>query len=79
MADPYRWGGMAPPSVALIKRRRVHRDNLNRYQATRMTSSQTEMQRPCASCTQAMARAVCAEQERQERTRRALIAQLGDA
>lgn len=79
MADPYRWGGVTPPSVALIKRRRVHRDSLKRRQEAGMAGSQAEMQSPYASCAQAVARAVCAEQARQERTRRPFIAQLGDA
>lgn len=78
MADPYRWGGVTPPSVALLKRRRVHRDSLKRRQAARVAGSQTESQSPCANCAQAVAKAVCAEQDRRERVLRRNSAQLGD-
>lgn len=79
MSDAYRWGSVTPPSVALLKRRRVHRDSLKRQLAARMASQQTESQSPCSSCAPVVAKAVCVEQDRRERVLRRNSAQLGDA
>lgn len=78
MADPYRWGGMTPPAVALLKKRRVQQGNRIRHQPASRGDAHTGLQTPCAGCAQVVARAVCAEQGRQERAHRAISAQIGD-
>jgi hypothetical protein len=79
MADLYRWGGVTPPSVVLLKRRRVHRDSRKRNQAASLGSTQAVLQSPGMGCAQVVAKAVCAELARQERNRRALSALLDGA
>lgn len=78
MADLYRWGGMTPPAIALLKKRRVQQGNRIRHHAASRGDAQTGLQSTCEGCAQAVAKAVCAEQGRQERARLAISAQIGD-